>query len=131
MIACDHAAKEAGGSCFRQSSVWLKYTSWMEKCFCVQASIRKTSSIYCMLRCLDRRLPPATHIDRHTQNIPQRLVNKMLHGPVSKQLKIKVRNTVAISRDWSGGFDPARATKITPYYYDLIHNWCIRTSDIN
>ena len=55
----------------------------------------------------------------------------MLRTQVCKQQEINVGDTVAIWRDASGWLATARVTKITPYYYEVIHNGRVKTSGIN
>lgn len=55
----------------------------------------------------------------------------MLRAPVYKFDTITVGDTVAIWRDASGWLSPARVTKGTPYYYEVVHDGIIKASGIN
>lgn len=84
-----------------------------------------------LLSPIDDRLPPPVSIQEHAENAARRRLKKMLRTPVYKMEDIAVGDIVAIWRDASGWLAPARVTKATPYYYEVIHNNRVKTSGIN
>lgn len=58
-------------------------------------------------------------------------MDNILRIPVYKTDDIVIGDTIAIWRDVSGWLAPARVTKITPYYYEVIQNSRIKTSGMN
>lgn len=55
----------------------------------------------------------------------------MLWTQVYKDDEISIGDTVAIWRDASGCLAPVRVTKVTPYYYEVIHNGRVKMWGIN
>ncbi len=80
---------------------------------------------------IDSRLAKPISIEQHAEDVARRRVRKMLRAPIYKVDKIDVGDTVAIWRDGSGWLFPARVTRVTPYYYEVVHNGRLKTSGIN
>lgn len=80
---------------------------------------------------IDDNLPPPITVKENARQVAHRRVKKMLRSSIQKYDNITVGNTVAIWRDGSGWLFPARVTKVTPYYYEVVHNGRLKTSGIN
>lgn len=80
---------------------------------------------------LHEQLPEPISIEEHTHQVVRRWVSKMLCSPVHKTDNISLGDIVAIYRNASGWLAPGQVTKVTQYYYDVIHNGHMKTSGVN
>lgn len=69
-------------------------------------------------------------VEQDAQIFAPHHANRILRTQLLKKKHIIVRDKVEIWRDASGWLDPTRITKVTPNYYEGIHNVRIKTSGI-
>lgn len=84
-----------------------------------------------LLTGLDQRLPTLPSIEENAIKIARRRLREMLRTPHHEPDDFAVCNLVAICRDGSGWLgdnsEPARVTRFTPHFIELIHNGLLNT----
>ena len=80
---------------------------------------------------IDERLPAPVTNKEHAARAARRKLDKMIRTPLQHYDNIRVGDLVAIWRDASGWLSPCRVIRVTPFFYEVIHNGRVKTSGIS